>query len=130
MSVCIEDEDGKEITVTLEGEGLKQREYKCTKDDIEEMVFVTDQYNISDRGYHDLASRHESLPRSSQVKTPREEINELCEDLKEVSGRHDGYWKSLSESLTRVLSNPDMSHLIPGGKVRIKFSGYGTRVGE
>ena len=130
ISVVIEGEDGKEMKVTVEGGILHRQEYTCTDDDLDEMVFIMDNYNIPVRGYHDLSCQHANLPRSYQVNNRRKDVNQTAGDILDTKGRYEGVWKSLADSLKKELSDPKREHLIQDGKVRIKFSGDGTRVGE
>ncbi|XP_072025426.1 LOW QUALITY PROTEIN: uncharacterized protein [Amphiura filiformis] len=104
ITVTIEDEDGKQIEVTVEGDGLKKGMF--TQEDIDEMVFIMDSQNIAVRGYHEIAARHSCLPQSYKVNDRRKELNETC-NVKETTGRHNGMWQSLEESLTRTLSHPN-----------------------
>ena len=47
-----------------------------------------------------------------------------------LDGEYKGVFKSLKSHLTQNLSDPSKAHLIQDGKVKIKFSGDGTRAGS
>ena len=82
ISVSIEDEYEREVNVTVEGPGLLEKEYKCTNEDVDEMVFCMDNFNVPVRGYHNIACRHPNLPRSNQVNKRRKEINATMGEVK------------------------------------------------
>ena len=89
LTVTVEDEEGRPTEVTVEGEGFQRREYVCTEDDVEEMIFIMDSQNIAVRGYHEIAARHPNLPRSYKVNKRRQQLNSTC-SMKETSGRYNG----------------------------------------
>ena len=110
ISVVIEGEDGEEMKVTVEGGILHRQAYTFTDDDLDEMVFIMDNYNIPVRGYHDLSCRHANLPRSYQVNNRRKDVNQTAGDILDTKGRYEGVWKSLADSLKKKLSDPKREH--------------------
>ena len=124
-----ENEDGDIITIGLTENGTYDvLANKITKDDIDEMIFIMDNHNVTDRAYHEIAQKHIYLPRGYMVKNRRRELNKTCE-IFDLEGEYKGVYKSLKSHLIQNLSDPSKAHLIQDKKVKIKFSGDGTRAG-
>ena len=96
-------------------------------EDLDEVVFILDNHNVANRGYHALAKIHHFLPRAHQINKRRKQLNSMIE-IKEVDGEYLGAYTSLTAMIIRKLENEHNPNLIQDGKVRIKLSGDGTRI--
>ncbi len=104
------------------------------EEEIQEMLFILDSFNIPLQGYHEIAQRYKNLPRLGMIKKKKVELNESCplENIDKELGnlRFTGVVRSLNEALVSILSDPSKSHLLENGTVKIKLSGDGTRAGK
>ena len=120
------DEFGDEVTVCMDKDQEVKTQY-C-QDDIDEMVYVLDMYNIPDKGYHDLSMRKQfAVPKSNRVIDRRHALNTGI-NLRNANGNWPGVFTSINESLSSKLTDPKRANLIRDGKVRIKLSGDGTKL--
>lgn len=71
--------------------------------EVEDILYLLDSYGVSDQFYHELAMTLPSLPRSYKVKRVRESISSKVE-LRRLSSPYEGCYRSLSETLTNVVS--------------------------
>ena len=123
------DQDGEMVTVSLnEDNNFDKVKTMVTEDELDEMIFITDTFNITDNAYHELAQVHKRLPRACNVYKRRHALNESCE-IFSLDGEYNGVYKSLQAHLIQNLSDPSKATLLQNDKVRIKFSGDGTRAG-
>ncbi|XP_038068362.1 uncharacterized protein LOC119737819 [Patiria miniata] len=125
VSITFKDELGDEVVVHCGNERKITTEY-C-KDDIDEMIFILDQYNIPNRGYHELAQSKSTLPKACRVIERRHELNKRI-NIVQTAPEYPGVYTSLSSSLVEKLADPQRAHVVKDGKVRIKLSGDGTRI--
>ncbi|XP_071810826.1 uncharacterized protein [Apostichopus japonicus] len=126
ISVKFRDEFDEEVVICLDsGNEIPKND---ADDDIDRIVFILDQYNIPNRGYHELAQSMSSImPAAGKVIKRRHSLNSGIE-IKEISGDCPGVYTSLTNSLILKLSEPKRANLIKDGVVRIKLSGDGTRI--
>ena len=130
ISVQFKNNDGEIIHVFLNEENspVQKKIIKVTKEEIDEMIFLMDSCNITDRAYHEVAQQSNSLPRLCSLKKRRHELNSTFE-IQTLVGDYEGVFKSLTSHLVQTLSSPSKKHLIKDENVKIKLSGDGTRAG-
>ena len=92
------------------------------------MIFINDSFNVTDKGYHEIAQHNHSLPRSCQIKKRRHEFNASFE-IQTLDGEYEGVYVSLETHLIRTLGKQSFRDILEDGKVQIKLSGDGTRAG-
>ena len=134
INVTFKDEFGDEVVIC--GEPFADN---LSDDDVDEFIFVMDQFNIPNAGYHELsmlAKKHCSkhgkaeksiIPNSNSVITRRKNLNSGIE-IKPANNDYPGVYTSLTDSLISKLSDPKRAHLLETRKVRIKLSGDGTNI--
>ncbi|XP_072046040.1 uncharacterized protein [Amphiura filiformis] len=127
VSLTMKDQDGKLIKIYFGDESVEE----MTEEEIEEMLFILDSFNIPLKGYHEIAQRYDNLPRLGAVKKKKKALNGSCPlqhiDTQLGNLRLTGVVRSLNEALVSILSDPSKSHLLENGSVKIKLSGDGTR---
>ena len=128
VSLKLRDSAGKIVTLSFE-DGLGD---EVTAQDIDEMLFILDTFNIPLKGYHEIAQRYSNLPRLNAINTKKQSLNDACpvDDIRVELGDQifTGVVRSITESLTSTLT--EKPHLIKDGHVRIKLSGDGTKAGK
>ncbi len=131
INVTFKDEFGDEVVIC--GEPFADN---LSNDDLDEFIFVMDQFNIPNADYHEfsmLAKKHRGtgdkaiIPNSNSVITQRKNLNSGIE-IKTANNDYPGVYTSLTDSLISKLSDPKRTHLLETGKVRIKLSGDGTNI--
>lgn len=101
---------------------------ECTQDELDELIFILDMYNIPNRGYHELTqTKYSRLPKLCRLVKRRNQLNNSI-SIHETNPMSPGVYTSLSESLCEKLSDPSKSYVIKNGSVRVKISGDGTRI--
>ena len=132
VSFTMKDKEGKIITVSFADIGLHDEE--VSEEEIEEMLFILDAFNIPLKGYHEIAQHYPILPRLGAVTKRKKNLNETCPltdiDVTLDKLRLTGVVRSIKEALISVLSEPSKSHLFENGSIKIKLSGDGTRAGK
>ena len=130
VGLQLRDKNGKLIKIAFE----EDTGDKVTEQDIDEMLFILDAFNIPHKGYHEIAQRCPNLPRLTSITGRKQEINKTCPveefDIQFGEQQLTGVVRSVTECLTSILSLPEKQHLIEDGNVKIKLSGDGTRAGK
>ncbi len=130
VQLDVQDESGNLMKISFGDNDSK--EGKVSEDDLEEMLFILDSFNISHKGFHEIAQRYPNVPRLCTLK--KLALNSEC-PVREVNTKYGdltitGVVRSLTECLTKTLSDPQKSNLIQNDTVSIKISGDGTRAGK
>ena len=130
LSVEFTDEDGHIVKV-VENEQVHvlNSPNQVSDEEIDELIFIMDSFNVTQNGYHEIAQRYSSLPRACRIAKRRGELNNLFE-IKTLEGEYSGVYKSLKDHLVGLLSDETNSYFIQNGQVKIKLSGDGTRAGS
>ncbi|XP_033095868.1 uncharacterized protein LOC117100328 [Anneissia japonica] len=132
LDLKMKDRKGKLINVAITDEN--EEDNNDLEKEIAEMVFVLDTFNISIKGYNEIAQRYGNLPRINAISKKKQKMKEMCPLTKidkEIDGnRHIGVFRSIEQTLQSVLNDPNKSHLIKDGLIKIKLSGDGTRAGK
>ena len=125
-SYNFKDEFDEEVEVCIpSGQHVSE---ECTQDELDELIFILDNYNIPNRGYHELAqTKRSKLPKSCRLIRRRNQLNSTI-NVHETNPMYPGVYTSLAESLCEKLSHSSRSYVILNGSVRIKINGDGTRI--
>ena len=78
VSVDLRDENGNTVKISLI-DCPPETKASFDNNDIDEIIFIMDSYIVTDRGYHEIAQRFPSLPRSCQILKRRQELNATFE---------------------------------------------------
>ena len=98
------------------------------KDKVKNILFILDQFCISDEAYHELTVQNNSMVKSYFIKQCRENLNNIF-SIKQTPGLHPGAQLDLFETLDRLLINlnlPNDSRNIH--RVEIKLAADGAKV--
>ena len=98
------------------------------KDKVKNILFILDQFCISDEAYHELTVQNNSMVKSYLIKQCRENLNNIF-SIKQTPGLHSGAQLDLFETLDRLLINlnlPNDSRNIH--RVEIKLAADGAKV--
>lgn len=69
-----------------------------------QVLYLMDQYNVSDKFYHELSMVQPTIPRSHLIKRVRQELNHSLKTMMfRVPGPHHGVYCSLTERLREEL---------------------------
>ena len=71
-----------------------------TDDNLDDLIYIMDSCYVTDNGYHEIAQRYPSLARYRVIKR-RHELNQQF-NIKEIQGRFEGVYKSVTEHLTYI----------------------------
>ena len=129
LSLELRNEHGETIQVSMKDDSISKIILPVRdENNVDNLIYIMDSCYITDSGYHEIAQRYPSLPRTHNIIKRRHELNDMF-DVKTLEGKFEGLYKSLKTHLIETLSEPSNAHMIKDGKVEIKFSGDGTRAG-
>ena len=78
--VCLsmKDENGKLIKLRFSDESSDVETEAVADEDIEEMLFILDSFNIPIKRYHEIAQRYQNLPKVEAITTKKFDLNSEC----------------------------------------------------
>lgn len=91
------------------------------KDKVKNILFILDQFCISDEAYHELTVQNNTMVKSYLIKQCRENLNNIF-SIKQTPGLHPGAQLDLFETLDRLLINlnlPNDGRNIPRAQIKL-----------
>ena len=68
-----------------------RKKIRVKKEEIEEIIFIMDSFNIADKAYREIAERINFLPRMCNIRQRRHELNSTLES-KALNGDYKGVY--------------------------------------
>lgn len=116
--------DGKDLTINFANKQSYGTLTAEEKQNLRELIYILDRFNISDAAYHELSMADTSLPRKSFIIQERSNLSNIYH-IERTPGKTPGAYVSIKDEIIRYIQT---NHIDNGTPIKIKLAGDGAKV--